>query len=626
MTDLWSFLVHTLNATTAALIILLIKRIFRDKLTPVWHFSVWAVLLAVLLIPKGTIGGFIFINWHGITEFLKTHFLYEYTLSESYAFFPLLTNISLGNIFNILYLAYFAGVIFFLLKYTVSYVRLRLILRKANKPTEAEITHLKEIANRHSLPLCNTVRCNEITTPFISGIFSPVLVLPENEIDEKVFLHELMHLKYKDVLWGIVIAIFRSIHWCNPVLWFIFNKINNDLEELCDSRVLSLLEGEERRSYGNILLSMVNEKYASLPGTSSAANGGKNISSRIKTIARFKQYPDSSTILNICITAVLAVLLLTGNLTLSINADAKGNYSDIKTDYIMAETRTARCYTPAGAIDTYVKAVLQNNGYYRACCASLSEHKALADEMRKNKENGITPLWDSGLEFSPYNGNRSSYSVYNLRENEDKSYFAIIGFEVHSPTQIEGKKLMAYQRIKILKEDGRWIVNPLSGFDTVYSDIDHFGNACFEIPTYCFGGENDEFYAQRLIQHVIVIDSNVKNNANLPDFYAEFSYLYNMEQERIIYKGEEQKSFKILRYGFRKIYEGDEPPYNTSRHGVSSGEDFSDSNEKLLGGGGSGESFTKKGLTLPESVLFEISVNRGAYEQLMLYMEDDLYE
>ncbi len=625
MTDLWSFLVHTLNAATAALVILLIKRIFRDKLTPVWQLSVWAVLFAVLLVPKGTLGGYIIINWTNITEFLKTHFLDVYTLSEVYTFFPLPEKISLGNVFDMLYLIYFAGVIFFLLKYAVSYIRLRFILKKAHRLTDEEAAPLKEIALKYSLPLCSAVRCKEITTPFICGVFSPVLVLPEKEADEKVILHELLHLKYKDVLWGILIAVFRSIHWCNPVLWFVFNKINNDIEELCDSRVLSLLEGEERRDYGNILLSMVNEKYASLPGTSSAANGGKNISSRIKTIARFKQYPDSSTILNICITAILAVLLLTGNITLNIRADAKGNYSDTESDFLMAETRTAHCYTPAGAIDTYVKAVLQNNGYYRACCSSVSEHKAIAEEMKNNKENDVSPLWDSGLDYSPYNGNRSSYSVYNLRENADKSYFAIIGFEVHSPTTAEDKYLIAYQKIKVLKEDGRWIVKPLSDFNTAQAEFPSIGNACFEIPTYCFKGENDEFYAERLIQYIVTVESSVKDDAKLPFFHAEFSYLYYVEEEKIIYKGDDKENIKTLKYVFKNLYEDYEPSYSTG-YGTSYGRDFSDSNEIIPGGGGFGESFTKKALTLPDSVLFEVSANKEPFEQIMLYREDDLYD
>ena len=622
MTDLWSFLVHTLNASTAALFILLIKRIFRDKLTPVWQFSVWIVLLAVLIIPGGTIGGYIFIDWTHITEFLKTYFLDSYTLSEAVSFFPLPIKMSLASIFDALYVIYFAGVIFCLVKYIISYIRLRFVLKKADKLTDTKAVRIKEIAEKYSLPCCDAVCSREISTPFICGFFSPMLVLPENEVDEKVILHELLHLKHKDVLWGIVIAVFRSIHWCNPLLWGVFNKVNNDIEELCDSRVLSLLEGEARRNYGNILLSMVNEKYASLPGTSSAANGGKNISSRIKTIARFKQYPASSTVINVCITLVLAVLLLTGNFAFTISADAKGNYSDIENDYLFAAARTVRCHTPASAIDTYAKAVLQNNGYYRACCSAVSEHKAIAEEMQSNKENNVTPLWDSGLEYSPYNGN--SYSVHNLRANDDESYCAIIAFNVYPTENIENKDFLAYQKIRISKEDGRWIVTPLADFETVFAEEFCLWNIRFELPSFSYSGENDEFFAERVIQNVVTISGNTKGDTDKPFFYATFCYINYLEKERIVYKGENAESILMFEYGFNNLYDDFDSSYSTG-HGTGSGEDFAGNGEKLTGGGGFGESYNKDTLTLPDSVLFEISVNKGPFGEIMLYEGDDIY-
>ena len=69
-------------------------------------------------------------------------------------------------------------------------------------------------------------------------------------------------------------CLFRCVHWCNPLLWYAFDQVQNDLEALCDQRVLERLEGEDRRDYGRILLSMADEKYARAPGTSSKRSGG----------------------------------------------------------------------------------------------------------------------------------------------------------------------------------------------------------------------------------------------------------------------------------------------------------------------------------------------------------------
>ena len=52
MTDLWSFRLQTLTASGAAAVLLL-KALFRDKLSPRWQFASWGILALVLLLPAG---------------------------------------------------------------------------------------------------------------------------------------------------------------------------------------------------------------------------------------------------------------------------------------------------------------------------------------------------------------------------------------------------------------------------------------------------------------------------------------------------------------------------------------------------------------------------------------------
>ena len=95
------------------------------------------------------------------------------------------------------------------------------------------------------------VECRWARSPFVVGVVRPALVLPMGwAVDGKVVLHELLHLKYRDVWAGWLTTALRCLHWCNPFLWFVFDKIGNDRESLCDQRVLERLEGEERRDYG----------------------------------------------------------------------------------------------------------------------------------------------------------------------------------------------------------------------------------------------------------------------------------------------------------------------------------------------------------------------------------------
>lgn len=95
------------------------------------------------------------------------------------------------------------------------------------------------------------VESRAASTPFLVGVVRPVLVLPMGWApDRKVILHELIHLKQRDVAAGWVTALFRCVHWCNPFLWRIFDRIDNQREQRCDQLVLERLEGEDRRDYG----------------------------------------------------------------------------------------------------------------------------------------------------------------------------------------------------------------------------------------------------------------------------------------------------------------------------------------------------------------------------------------
>ena len=53
MFDLWSFLHQTAAASMAALFVLVLQHIFRDKLSPQWQYAVWMVVVLRLILPVG---------------------------------------------------------------------------------------------------------------------------------------------------------------------------------------------------------------------------------------------------------------------------------------------------------------------------------------------------------------------------------------------------------------------------------------------------------------------------------------------------------------------------------------------------------------------------------------------
>lgn len=131
MTDLWSFLLQTLTASGAAALLLAVKALFRDKLSPRWQFGVWGVLALVLLLPAGGGGRYALFNWPLWVESAKTALTGDYSLTRVLAPIPL--PLGLGrpaSPADLLYLLYLAGAAALLLRYALSYLRLRLALRQ----------------------------------------------------------------------------------------------------------------------------------------------------------------------------------------------------------------------------------------------------------------------------------------------------------------------------------------------------------------------------------------------------------------------------------------------------------------------------------------------------------------
>lgn len=492
MRDIWGFLIQTLTASGAAALLLIVKAVFRDKLSPRWQFGVWGVLALALLIPAGWGGRYALVNWPWLVETAKTLLTGDYGLTRVTAPIPLPRLAAPETAADWLFLLYLAGVLLLVGRYAASYLRLRWALRQGT-PAGAERTAcVRETAERHHLPACPAVEVPGLSSAFVCGVFRPVLALPAGEaVDEKVLLHELLHLKYRDAAWGLVICLFRCVHWCNPLLWYCADRAGNDLEALCDQRVLERLEGEDRRDYGRILLSMANDRYARVPGTSSMANGGRNIRRRIEAIARFKRYPAGMALVSVCAGVVLAVPLALGTTAQGVFTGYPPLPDRVDRAAAMASARTVPCTTYAGALDAYAKAVLDQNLISRALCAPLADHPALAEALRAAEEDGDWLTW-TGLPTWP--NTRAGYAYYNLRETEPETWEALLVVELDSPPEgrpaAENTWYLAAQTVEARREGDRWVATPLEDFQTVETQDGSWASwGCADLPAWTYQAE-----------------------------------------------------------------------------------------------------------------------------------------
>ena len=518
MRDIWSFFLQTLTASGVAVLLLVVKAMFRDKLSPRWQFSAWGILAMVLLLPAGLGGRYVLVNWPLYVETARSAFTGEFgALAKVAAPVPLPSLSPLRSVEDWLFFLYVAGAALHLLRYIISYVCLRMALHRG---TPADDMPIRAAAERYNLPTCPAVEIEGLSSAFVCGVFRPVLALPAGvEVDEKVLLHELLHLKYHDAAWGLVIGLFRCIHWCNPLLWLCADLAGNDLETLCDQRVLERLEGEDRRDYGRILLSMADEKYARAPGTSSMANGGANIRRRIEAIARFKRYPKGMGLVSVCVILVLAAPLLAGQKAEVMDASIP---PVSKRAAVMAAARTNYCTTSAGAFDTYAKAVLRDCIPYRAMCAPLAEQSELAAAYRQ----GVW-YWDwEGSSLAMYTDRSKGYYIYNLKEVEEDVWEGWLAVTLVGPPEGETwsglvhERWMAIQPLRAEKEGDRWVVVPQGDFQAVQGDLRNGGN--LGLPAWKYTASAGDFTLLMRRQTISTVQS-YDQYTNWFDSYSAFN-------------------------------------------------------------------------------------------------------
>ena len=127
-----------------------------------------------------------------------------------------------------------------------------------------------------------------------------------------VFLHELAHLKRRDMQVNWMMSCLQLLHWFNPVIWWAMERIRADRELACDELALSHSEERERNGYGQTIVKLLEdfEQSARLPGVIGILEDKRQMQRRIMMIAKFN-YDKKWPALAASILAVLGLIALT---------------------------------------------------------------------------------------------------------------------------------------------------------------------------------------------------------------------------------------------------------------------------------------------------------------------------
>jgi beta-lactamase regulating signal transducer with metallopeptidase domain len=97
-----------------------------------------------------------------------------------------------------------------------------------------------------------------ITTPMLTGIINPVILLPDNNINleyaKYILSHELTHYKNKDVIVKRIAILIKTIQWFNPLIYLLIREMDKWCEYTCDEMNSYNLTNEMKKTYGMAIL------------------------------------------------------------------------------------------------------------------------------------------------------------------------------------------------------------------------------------------------------------------------------------------------------------------------------------------------------------------------------------
>ena len=147
-------------------------------------------------------------------------------------------------------------------------VNLRLLINNKKLPVCVSKDILELVQECKSMLKLHTsvtlVYGDSLKSPGIFGIFNPKIIISP-EIVKKlspeelryIFLHELSHLKRRDLHINGILLLVQVIYWFNPLTWYALSLMKQDCEMACDALALGTLKPEEQKSYGHTIISLL---------------------------------------------------------------------------------------------------------------------------------------------------------------------------------------------------------------------------------------------------------------------------------------------------------------------------------------------------------------------------------
>lgn len=333
-------LTTSLYAAVVGLVIILLKAVLKNRLNAQWHYLIWIVLLLKLIMPFGPASAISLFNIMPDITSPDSMMVDAYQAPAPIETPPVTAGTSTEiqpapvvapaeqitpSTEGVLPWIWILGMSLMLFWLVLTCYSLNRKLSRGCREPDARIAAIFESCkSRMGVGSNLTLVVQEVVgIPSLFGILHPrILLTPEAESlsDDDiryVLLHEIAHHRRKDVLVNYLLVLLQVIHWFNPVIWYCFKRVREDMEAATDQYVLSVLDKTEHRSYGRALLTVL-EGFPSgnlAPRLLGMVDDQSNMARRLKMIKMAEFFHGQRKA--IALLGVLCVLLLGGLLLTS---------------------------------------------------------------------------------------------------------------------------------------------------------------------------------------------------------------------------------------------------------------------------------------------------------------------
>lgn len=159
-----------------------------------------------------------------------------------------------------------------------------------------------------------------LASPCLFGLFKPAIYLTPAALESReslrhILAHEESHARQGDPLWSLLRGVCLTVYWFDPLVWLAARAAKEDCELSCDELALKALGEEERVPYGRTLLRLIPVKRFAggmMLTATTMTSDKKRLTERVTRIAENRKMKRTALCALLTAAAVVCAVTFTG--------------------------------------------------------------------------------------------------------------------------------------------------------------------------------------------------------------------------------------------------------------------------------------------------------------------------